>query len=48
VKTLVYYESYPDIGAAIWREKCIKKWRRSWKLELIERTNPDWRDLELL
>jgi hypothetical protein len=34
-----------DIGAAIAREKQIKKWNRAWKLSLIEKTNPGWRDL---
>jgi putative endonuclease len=42
---LVYVEVYEDISAAIAREKAIKKWRRAWKIELIERGNPDWRDL---
>lgn len=45
VKTLVYYEAYDDIADAIAREKAIKKWRRKWKLRLIEAPNPDWRDL---
>ena len=34
-----------DVEAAILREKQIKKWRRQWKIELIERENPDWLDL---
>ena len=42
---LVYVEHHEDIAAAIIREKQIKKWRRAWKIELIERDNPDWRDL---
>jgi putative endonuclease len=42
---LVYYEVTPDIYSAITREKRIKKWRRSWKIELIENSNPEWRDL---
>ena len=42
---LVYVEFHEDISAAIMREKAIKKWRRAWKIELIERGNPDWRDL---
>ena len=45
VHTLVYYESCPDIQAAITREKRMKKWRRQWKIELIEKENPEWRDL---
>jgi putative endonuclease len=44
-KQLVWYERYEEIGAAIVREKDIKKWRRAWKLNLIEKTNPQWRDL---
>lgn len=42
---LVYAERHDDIYAAIAREKAIKKWRRAWKIELIERANPDWLDL---
>ena len=42
---LVWFEEYGDIGDAITREKRIKKWNREWKLELIEKSNPDWRDL---
>ena len=42
---LVYYESHSDMVSAIQREKRMKKWRRKWKLELIESMNPDWRDL---
>jgi putative endonuclease len=42
---LVYIEVYEDIGDAIVREKRIKKWRRGWKIELIESMNPDWQDL---
>jgi len=45
VTRLVYCEEYDDIGMAIYREKCIKHWRRSWKLKLIERHNPQWKDL---
>ena len=45
VKLLVYYEVHEDISEAIMREKRIKKWRRAWKLELIEKENPDWEDL---
>ena len=42
---LVYAEFYASMLDAISREKRIKKWRRAWKLDLIERANPDWRDL---
>ena len=45
VHRLVFYEEHGDIRQAITREKQIKRWRRSWKLELIERDNPDWEDL---
>jgi putative endonuclease len=45
VKTLVWYEALPDIETAIRREKTIKRWRREWKLALIEASNPEWRDL---
>ncbi len=45
VHILVYFELHADMLAAITREKQIKKWNRAWKLELIESTNPDWRDL---
>ena len=45
VKNLVYYEIYLDVYDAIYREKCIKKWRRAWKVNLIQKENPDWKDL---
>ena len=45
VHRLVYYELHIDMAAAITREKQMKKWNRAWKLQLIERQNPDWRDL---
>jgi putative endonuclease len=45
VKLLVWFELHSDIYAAITREKQIKQWRRSWKIELIQKTNPLWRDL---
>ena len=45
VTNLVYYEIYTDITEAIAREKLLKKWRRVWKLKLIERMNPNWVDL---
>ncbi|TYC72377.1 GIY-YIG nuclease family protein [Stappia sp. BW2] len=47
-KTLVWYEQHEDIGTAIVREKQIKRWRRQWKFELIEKMNPDWQDLYLV
>lgn len=45
VKMLVYYEIYSSIEEAIRREKLIKKWRRSIKLEAIVKMNPNWDDL---
>ncbi len=45
VHELVYYERFTDIRHAIQREKHLKKWNRRWKLELIEKVNPDWKDL---
>jgi putative endonuclease len=44
-KQLVWYERHDNIVEAIAREKQLKKWRRSWKLYLIEGFNPDWLDL---
>jgi putative endonuclease len=43
--SLVYYESFGQIRAAIAREKQIKSWRREKKLNLVERINPQWKDL---
>ncbi|MFA7253739.1 MAG: GIY-YIG nuclease family protein [Patescibacteria group bacterium] len=45
VSLLVYYEETADIKSAIKREKQLKSWNRQWKIELIEKTNPDWHDL---
>ncbi|MGI9173760.1 MAG: GIY-YIG nuclease family protein [Rhodothermales bacterium] len=45
VHRLVYFEEHPDVRDAIVREKQLKKWRRAWKLRLIEKQNPDWKDL---
>ncbi|NML08486.1 GIY-YIG nuclease family protein [Sphingomonas sp. G-3-2-10] len=47
ISRLVYVEVYENIEDAIRREKAIKKWRRAWKIELVETMNPDWRDLFL-
>jgi len=44
-KALVWYERHPTMLAAIHREKRIKRWRREWKLALIEAENPQWRHL---
>ncbi len=45
VHNLVYFEAFNDIRAAITREKRMKKWNRQWKIESIEKSNPDWEDL---
>ena len=45
VKLLVWFEQHSTMEEAIAREKWIKKWNRAWKLELIEKDNPEWRDL---
>src|SRR3954468_4858858 len=45
VDKLVWFEIYDDAATAIAREKDLKKWRRDWKIRLIEEQNPDWVDL---
>ncbi|MBE6354900.1 GIY-YIG nuclease family protein [Treponema sp.] len=45
VNKLVYFEECSDIKSAIQREKNLKKWKRAWKNELIEKTNPEYKDL---
>jgi len=45
VTRLVYYEQHSDMISAIEREKQLKRWKREWKLDLIEKQNPTWRDL---
>ncbi len=45
VYMLVYFEVFDSIGAAIQREKQLKKWKRLWKIQLIEKMNPFWHDL---
>ena len=45
IDRLVWYEVHQDIREAIAREKRIKGWKRTWKVQLIEKTNPDWNDL---
>jgi putative endonuclease len=44
-KLLVWFEQHDDLAEARLREAQIKKWKRAWKIELIERDNPQWRDL---
>ena len=45
VNKLVHFEEYKNAQEAIHHEKCIKKWKRDWKVKLIETTNPEWKDL---
>ena len=45
IHILVYYEKFEDIRKAIAREKQLKKWKRQWKIRLIEKFNPLWKDL---
>jgi putative endonuclease len=47
VAKLVYYELFQDVNAAIRREKQLKRWHREWKIALITKDNPDWKDLSL-
>ena len=45
VQRLVYFEAHDDAQVAARRERAMKRWRRDWKIELIEKHNPTWRDL---
>jgi putative endonuclease len=45
VNKLVHFEETSEIESAILREKQLKKWNRKWKLQLIEKDNPEWKDL---
>ncbi len=45
VSKLVYFEEYSSILDARLRERTLKRWHRTWKFELVEKTNPDWVDL---
>jgi putative endonuclease len=45
INKLVFAESFNEIDEAIAMEKRLKKWRRAWKIQLIERSNPDWQEL---
>lgn len=45
VDKLVYFEEYNDIRDAIHRERCIKNWKRNWKIKRIREMNPEWEDL---
>jgi putative endonuclease len=46
ITRLVYVERYSDVYEAIAREKQLKGWNRAWKIKLVERSNPDWLDLD--
>ena len=45
VSRLVYFEAYDSILEARARERVLKRWRREWKFDLVEKLNPDWHDL---
>ena len=45
VGRLVYFEAHDDAATAAKRERAMKRWRRDWKIQLIEKDNPTWRDL---
>ena len=45
IHNLVWYEMHESMQSAIEREKKLKDWKRAWKLDLIEKENPDWQDL---
>jgi len=45
IHNLVYFEQTSNVKAALEREKNIKNWKRKWKIELIEKQNPNWNDL---
>ncbi len=45
VDRLVYFEAHDDAATAAKRERAMKRWRRDWKIELVEKGNPTWRDL---
>lgn len=45
IHRLIYFEETNDIQSAITKEKQLKKWNRKWKIELIEKQNPEWKDI---
>ncbi|PZP55006.1 MAG: hypothetical protein DI586_08190 [Micavibrio aeruginosavorus] len=47
-RKLIYAESFGRIEDAIHREKCIKRWKREWKIRLIEESNPEWDELSVI
>jgi len=48
VTRLVYFEEYPLYADAIRRETSLKRWKRAWKIALIEKHNPDWDEIGLI
>lgn len=46
LKTLIYFEVHQNVNEAILREEQLKKWKRQWKIDLIEKDNPNWSDLK--
>lgn len=47
VHCLIWFEAHETMSSAIQREKAIKRWKRAWKIRLIEEANPYWRDLRV-
>ncbi|MGL5837357.1 MAG: GIY-YIG nuclease family protein [Sphingorhabdus sp.] len=47
IKRLMYFELHGTMETAIVREKQLKEWKRNWKIELLEKDNPDWKDLAI-
>lgn len=45
VKKLIYFECFNDVQEAIRREKCLKRWKREWKEDLVNSMNAEWKDL---
>jgi len=45
VTLLVWFERYETVAEAIQRETSLKRWKRDWKIDLVNKTNPEWRDL---
>ena len=45
IHNLIYYEITKGVNSEIAREKQLKRWKRNWKIELIEKNNPEWKDL---
>ena len=45
ITMLVWYEEWPTVPDAIQRETSLKRWKRNWKIDLVNATNPEWKDL---